>query len=88
MSVSQVMEVMQAAMVVALKVAGPILVARMLVGLVISILQAATQIHEQTVSFVPKLFTIAVVMVVLGPWIMQTMNDFAQYIFGLIVSLN
>lgn len=88
MSVSQVMEVMQAAMVVALKVAGPILVASMLVGLVISILQAATQIHEQTVSFVPKLFTIAVVMVVLGPWIMQTMNDFAQYIFGLIVSLN
>ena len=88
MSVSQVMEVMQAAMVVALKVAGPILVASMLVGVVISILQAATQIHEQTVSFVPKLFVIALVMVVLGPWILQTMGDFTQYIFRLIVSLN
>ena len=88
MSESQVMEVMQAAMVVTLKVAGPILVASMLVGLVISVVQAATQIHEQTVSFVPKLFTIAVVMVVLGPWILQTMNDFTEYIFRLIVSLN
>lgn len=82
------MEIMHAAMLVILKIASPILISSMLVGLVISILQAATQIHEQTVSFVPKLFTIAAVMVLLGPWIMQVMNDFMQYIFGLIVSLN
>ncbi len=88
MTDSQVMEVMQAAMVVVLKIAGPILIASMLVGLVISILQAATQIHEQTVAFVPKLAAIAVVMVALGPWIMQTMNDFAKYIFSLIASLS
>ena len=88
MNDSQVMEVFHAAMVVVLKVAGPILVASMAVGLVISILQAATQIHEQTVAFVPKLAAIAVVMIVLGPWIMRTMNDFTKYIFGLIVGLN
>lgn len=88
MTVSKVMEIMQAALLVTLKIAGPILIASMLVGLVISILQAATQIHEQTVSFVPKLFTIAVVMVLLGPWIMRVMNDFMQYIFGLIVTVN
>lgn len=88
MTVSKVMEIMHAAMLVILKIASPILIASMLVGLVISILQAATQIHEQTVSFVPKLFTIAAVMVLLGPWTMQVMNDFMQYIFGLIVSLN
>lgn len=88
MTISKVMEVMQAAMLVILKIAGPILIASMLVGLVISVLQAATQIHEQTVAFVPKLFTIAAVMLLLGPWIMQVMNDFMQYIFGLIVSLN
>ena len=82
------MEIMHAAMLVILKIASPILIASMLVGLVISILQAATQIHEQTVAFVPKLFTIAAVLVLLGPWIMQVMNDFMQYIFGLIVSLN
>lgn len=88
MSVSQVMEVLQAAMVTALKVAAPILLISMAVGLVISILQAATQIHEQTLTFVPKLITIAVVMVLLGSWMMQTMNDFTKHIFDLIVSLN
>ncbi|MCI1965328.1 MAG: flagellar biosynthesis protein FliQ [Oscillospiraceae bacterium] len=88
MTVAKSMEVMQAAMIVILKIAGPILIASMLVGLVISILQAATQIHEQTVSFVPKLFAIAAVMVLLGSWIMQVMNDFMKYIFDLIVSLN
>jgi flagellar biosynthetic protein FliQ len=88
MTISKVMEIMQAAMLVILKIAGPILIASMLVGLVISILQAATQIHEQTVAFVPKLFTIAAVMILLGPWIMQVMNDFMKYIFSLIVSLS
>lgn len=88
MTISKIMEIMQAAMLVILKIAGPILAASMLIGLVISILQAATQIHEQTVSFVPKLFTIAAVMLLLGPWTMQVMNDFTQYIFSLIVSLN
>jgi flagellar biosynthesis protein FliQ len=88
MTIDKVMEVTQAAMIVVLKIAGPILITSMLVGLVIAVLQAATQIHEQTVTFVPKLFTIAVVMVLLGPWIMQVMNDFMQYIFRLIVALN
>lgn len=82
------MEVLQAAMVTALKVAAPVLLISMAVGLVISILQAATQIHEQTLTFVPKLITIAVVMVLLGSWMMQTMNDFTRHIFDLIVSLN
>lgn len=88
MTIDKVMEIMQASMVVILKVAGPILIISMLVGLVISVLQAATQIHEQTVAFVPKLISIAVVMVALGPWIMQTMNDFTQYIFTMISSLS
>ena len=87
MTVTQVMEVVREAMLVTLKVAGPLLVASMVVGLVISVLQAATQIHEQTVSFVPKLVAIAVVMVALGPWIMQTMSDFTNYIFSLIASV-
>lgn len=87
MTVTQVMEIVREAMLVTLKVAGPILIGSMLVGLVISVLQAATQIHEQTVSFVPKLVAIAVVMVALGPWIMQTMSDFTNYIFGLIASV-
>ena len=88
MTESQIMQVMQEAMLAALKVAAPVLVISMLVGLIISVLQAATQIHEQTLTFVPKLITIAVVLLLLGPWMMTTFNDFTRYIFSLIVALN
>jgi flagellar biosynthetic protein FliQ len=88
MSISQVTEVFQAAMIAALKLAAPILIISVAIGLIISIFQAATQIHEQTLSFVPKLFAIALVLVILGPWMMQTMNDFVVYIFSLIQKLN
>lgn len=88
MTVSQIMQVVQAALLMALKVSAPILLVGMAVGLVISIIQAATQIHEQTITFVPKLFAIAVVMIVLGPWMLTTINDFTKYIFSLIKTLN
>lgn len=88
MSISQVTEVFQAAMIAALKLSAPILIISVAIGLVISIFQAATQIHEQTLSFVPKLFAIVLILVILGPWMMQTMNDFVVYIFSLIRKLN
>ena len=88
MTISQITDVMQAAMIVALKLSAPILVVSILIGLVISILQAATQIHEQTLTFVPKLAAIALILILLGPWMMETMNDFVKYIFELIVKLN
>lgn len=81
MSVSEVMDVFQSSLMVALKVAAPVLIISILVGLIISIFQAATQIHEQTLTFVPKLLAIAVILIVLGPWMMQTMIDFTIYIF-------
>ena len=82
------MQVVQAALLLALKVSAPILLVGMAVGLVISVIQAATQIHEQTITFVPKLFAIAVVMIVLGPWMLNSINDFTKYIFSLIKTLN
>lgn len=88
MSVSQVMEVLQAAVMTAIKVSAPILLISMGIGLIISILQAATQIHEQTLTFVPKLIAIAVVLVLLGSWMIQTLNDFTKYIFDMIVNMN
>lgn len=88
MTSSQLIEVIQAAVFTTLKIAAPMLIISMLVGLVISILQAATQIHEQTITFVPKLVTIAIVLVVTGSWMMQTMNNFTQYIFNMIAKLN
>lgn len=88
MSISQVTEVFQAAMVAALKLSAPILIVSVAIGLIISIFQAATQIHEQSLTFVPKLAAIALVLVILGPWMMETMNNFLTYIFSLIIKLH
>nr|WP_319488397.1 flagellar biosynthesis protein FliQ [uncultured Caproiciproducens sp.] len=88
MTTSEVTEVLQAAMVAALKLSAPILIISVLLGLVVSIFQAATQIHEQTLTFVPKLVAIALILVILGPWMMETMNDFTLYIFEMIAKLN
>ncbi len=88
MSVSQMMQVVQAAMMAVLKVSAPILLVSMAVGLLISILQAATQIHEQTVVFVPKLVAIAVIIMAMGSWMIDSMKDFTGYIFDMIVHLN
>lgn len=88
MSISEINSVFQNAMVAAIKLAAPILIVSVVVGLVVSILQAATQIHEQTLSFVPKLIAIALVLVILGPWMLETLNDFAIYIFNQATMLN
>lgn len=87
MTISSVMDVMQGALVVAIKAAAPLLIISMVIGLVISIFQAATQIHEQTITFVPKLFAIALILLLLGPWMMETMSDFFRYIFETISTM-
>lgn len=81
MTNSQVMDVMQTAVVIAIKLSAPILLLSMAVGVLISILQAATQIHEQTITFVPKLILIALVCLVAGSWMMETLQDFTNQIF-------
>jgi flagellar biosynthetic protein FliQ len=84
MSNSLVMEVMQGA---AVKVGAPILIVSMIIGLIIAIFQAATQIHEQTLTFVPKLFLTAILLIILGPWIMEVMSDFTFYVFDLMLKI-
>ena len=61
---------------VAMEVAAPVLLAALVTGVIISIIQAATQINEQTLSFVPKIIMITVAMVVCGPWILEVMLGF------------
>ncbi|NLJ57625.1 MAG: flagellar biosynthesis protein FliQ [Tissierellia bacterium] len=85
MSISLVMEIMQAAAGVAIKVGGPILASSLIIGLTIAIFQAATQIHEQTLTFVPKLFLTAIILVLLGNWMLETLSDFTYYIFDLML---
>lgn len=70
--------------VTAAEVSAPILIVVLVLGLVISILQATTQIQEQTLTFVPKLIATAVVGIFLGSWMLQTIMSFTTRIFDLI----
>ncbi len=84
MTAGKIADVMYELFVLAVQLAGPLLIVSMIVGIVISILQAATQIHEQTLTFVPKLVVIGIILVVSGGGMMRTMQDFARQIFTLI----
>ena len=87
MSISLVMELMQAAAAAALKIGMPILIISLIIGLVIAVFQAATQIHEQTLTFVPKLIVTAILLIALGPWMMEVMSDFTYYVFELMLTV-
>ncbi len=87
MSPESVIEIGQYAMRTVVFVAGPMLIAGMIVGLVISIFQAATQINEMTMTFVPKILTVFVVMVLSLPWIINQLSGFAEAMFGRIANM-
>jgi flagellar biosynthetic protein FliQ len=78
------MELMADAFMTSLTMAGPLLLVSVLVGLVIAILQAATQIHEQTLTFVPKLIAIGLVLLLMGPWMIAQITDYTQRLFEFI----
>lgn len=65
-----------------LLVGGPILGITLVVGIVISILQAVTQVNEMTLTFVPKLIAVFVGMLIFGPWMMETMLSFSAGLFA------
>lgn len=68
-------------------IAAPVLIAALAVGLLISILQVATQLQEMTLSYVPKLFVSALVLVALGPWMIGRITQFALSSFQMIAQL-
>ena len=70
--------VSQEAMLVAVKLTAPVLLPSLIVGLIIAMFQAATQINEMTLTFVPKLIAIGIVMMTMGPWMLQMYLDFFQ----------
>lgn len=65
-----------------LEIVGPILIVGMVVGLIINILQATTQIQEQTLSFIPKIAAVIVVLFLAGPWMLSLITDFTAHILG------
>lgn len=82
MTAETVMTMTYQAMKIALAMAGPLLVITLIVGLVISIFQAATQINEMTLSFIPKLLAMCGVLVLLGPWLIGIMVDYIRQLIG------
>jgi flagellar biosynthetic protein FliQ len=70
------------AMEITLMIAAPLLLVAMIIGLIVSIFQAATQINEATLSFIPKLVGIFVALVVAGPWMLSVMLDYMRNVFN------
>ncbi len=75
------------ALTVVLLVAGPMLAFGLIVGLIVSIFQAVTQINEMTLTFVPKILSVALALLIFLPWIINTLTDFTHHIFAMIPSL-
>lgn len=70
--------------VLTVKMAGPILVISMAIGVIIAVFQAATQIHEQTVTFVPKLLVIGILLLIFGSTMLVMMQDYTRELFSMI----
>ena len=75
------------AMTLALKIAGPILLAGLVIGLLVSIFQAVTSIQEQSLSFIPKIIGVAAIIVLLGPWMLDQLVSYTQNLFLSIPSM-
>jgi flagellar biosynthetic protein FliQ len=74
-------------MIVTIKLGGPPLIVGLLVGLVISFIQAVTQINEATLAFLPKVIAIGVAMMMLGPFMATTLTNFSHHVFDRMVTI-
>ncbi|MCL6628909.1 MAG: flagellar biosynthesis protein FliQ [Armatimonadetes bacterium] len=77
MTDATVLDISRRALVLALTVVAPVLGVGLVVGLVVAVFQAATQIHEMTLTFIPKILAVAVVVAVCGPWMLQQLVAFS-----------
>lgn len=86
MDTTQAMDLLRDAVGVAIRLASPMLLLSMLVGVVVAIFQAVTQIHEQTISFALKLIVVISVLLLGGGWMLDMLKDYTLEIFSLIGS--
>lgn len=82
MTVDQAVDVVRESLTVMLLLSSPILAAAVIIGLAVSIFQAVTQIQEQTLSFVPKIIGMAIVAIMVAPWVTRMLIEFAQRMFS------
>lgn len=87
MTPESVMTLGRDAMGITLMIAAPILLTVLAIGLLVSIFQAATQINEQTLSFIPKLVGVFVALMFAGPWMLTTMVDYMRLVFTTIPAM-
>ena len=87
MTSQSVLSLVQEAMWITFLVSAPLLLVTLVVGLVIAVLQAATQINEMTLSFIPKLVALFATLVVAGPWMLSILADYTQRLFERIPTL-
>lgn len=86
MDTSQITTMLREGIWIVLKLGGPMLLLSMVVGILIAIFQAVTQIHEQTLSFIFKLTVVILVLLVGGGWMMETLLDYTRGIFELMAT--
>ena len=82
MTFDQAMTILRESMMVALLISGPILAVGLVVGLLISLFQAVTQIQEQTLTFVPKIVAMAVTIILIAPWLGIKLMEFSTRMFA------
>lgn len=82
MSQDLVLQIFTSSMKTAMLVLSPVLLSTMIVGLVVSIFQAATQIHEMTLTFVPKILAVVICLLVLFPWMLNQLTSFTINLFS------
>jgi flagellar biosynthetic protein FliQ len=87
MNSTAVIAILSQALEMTLLVSAPLLLTALAVGLVVSIFQAATQINEMTLSFIPKMIGVFAAIVVAGPWMIQLLVDYTQRLFATIPAL-
>ncbi len=82
MTEDMVMSIGSDAVKVILQIAGPLLIAAMAVGILVSVLQAITQINEATLTFIPKMIAIIIVMMIMAPWMLETLQQYTAEVIG------
>lgn len=82
MNEAMVLDIMSGAMWTAARVATPILLTTIVVGVAVGLAQSITQIQEQTLTFVPKFMAVGVVLMISGSWMMRTLVEFTRELFG------
>lgn len=87
MTQSSTLSILQQTLWTIAQLSAPVLATALVIGLVISLIQAVTQVNEQTLSYVPKIIGIGLVLVIAGPWMLQTLLDFTAHLYSSLPTL-